>query len=61
VQLVTHPSLTFFVLPLLLPPPPLLLSSSRISHPSRPVASILREVEALSEQGVKEVTLLGKP
>jgi hypothetical protein len=27
---------------------------------SRPVDSILREVEVLSEQGVREVTLLGK-
>jgi tRNA A37 methylthiotransferase MiaB len=27
---------------------------------SRPIASILREVSSLSQQGVKEVTLLGK-
>jgi hypothetical protein len=32
--------------------------SSATLH-SRPVDSILREVEALSEQGVKEITLLG--
>lgn len=27
---------------------------------SRPIASVLQEVQSLSEQGVKEVTLLGK-